>query len=164
MTSTAPSTPYDKGLDKNPANYTPLSPLSFLPKAAAVFPDRLAVVHGARCFTWAEVYARARRLASALQKRGVGKGHTVSAMLANTPEMVEMHFGPGMLGAVVNTLNTRLDAEAIAFMLDHAEARVLVTDREFAPTIERALQLCKTKPIVIDVRDPMYEGEGKLLG
>ena len=164
MTSSSHDTPYDKGLAKNPANYTPLSPLSFLPKAAAVYPQRLAVVHGARRFTWAELYARARRLASALQQRGVGKGHTVAAMLANTPEMVEMHFGPAMIGAVVNTLNTRLDAETIAFMLDHGEAKVLVTDREFAPTIERALQLCKSKPLVIDVQDPMFTGEGKLLG
>ena len=164
MTNSATNAPYENGLDKNPANYTPLSPLSFLPKAAAVYPDRLAVVHGARRFTWAELYARARLLASALQRRGIGKGHTVAAMLANTPEMVEMHFGPPMIGAVVNTLNTRLDAEAIAFMLDHAEAKVLFTDSEFAPTIERALQLCKTKPLVVDVMDPMFTGEGKALG
>ena len=164
MTTPAPATPYDRGLNKNPANYTPLSPLSFLPKAAAVYPDRIAVIHGKRHYTWAAVYARARQLASALQKRGVGKGHTVAAMLANTPEMVEMHFGPAMIGAVLNTLNTRLDAEAIAFMLDHAEAKVLVTDREFAPTIERALQLCKSKLVVIDVIDPLYTGVGKTLG
>ncbi len=164
MTSPAAVSPYDHGLDKNPANYTPLSPLSFLPKTAAVYPHRLAVIHGDRRFTWAEVYARARRLASGLQQHGVGKGHTVTAMLANTPEMVEMHFGPAMLGAVLNTLNTRLDAEAIAFMLDHAEAKVLVTDREFAPTIERALQLCKSKPLVIDVVDALFTGEGTKLG
>ncbi len=159
-----PATPYDHDLGKNPANYAPLSPLSFLPKAAAIYPDRLAVIHGTRRFTWAELYARARRLASALQQRGVGNGHTVAAMLANTPEMVEMHFGPAMLGAVVNTLNTRLDAEAIAFMLDHAEAKVLVTDREFAPIVERALALCKIKPLVIDVMDPAFSGDGKALG
>ena len=164
MTNSATNAPYENGLDKNPANYTPLSPLSFLPKAAAVYPDRLAVVHGARRFTWAELYARARLLASALQRCGIGKGHTVAAMLANTPEMVEMHFGPPMIGAVVNALNTRLDAEAIAFMLDHAEAKVLFTDSEFAPTIERALQLCKTKPLVVDVMDPMFTGGGKALG
>ncbi len=159
-----PATPFDQGLDKNPANYAPLSPLSFLPKAAAIYPDRLAVIHGARRFTWAELYARARRLASALQQRGVGKGHTVAAMLANTPEMVEMHFGPAMIGAVVNTLNTRLDTETIAFMLDHAEAKVLVTDREFAPIVGRALALCKIKPLVIDVLDPAFTGDGKALG
>ena len=164
MTSSAPASPYDHGLEKNPANYTPLSPLSFLPKAAAVYPDHIAVIHGARRFTWSEVYARARRLANALQQSGVGKGHTVAAMLANTPEMVEMHFGPAMIGAVLNTLNIRLDAESIAFMLDHAEAKVLVTDCEFAPTIERALQLCKVKPLVIDVLDPVFTGEGKPIG
>ncbi len=157
-------TPYEQGLAKNPANYAPLTPLSFLPKAAAVFPNRVAVIHGARRFTWSEVYARARRLASALKHAGAGKGTTVAAMLANTPEMVEMHFGPAMIGAVLNTLNTRLDAEAIAFMLDHGEAKILVTDREFAPTIEQALKLVKNKPLVIDVDDPVYAGEGKLLG
>ena len=164
MTPSIPASQYQHGLDKNPANYTPLSPLSFLPKAAAVYSERIAVIHGARRFTWAELYARSRQLANALQQNGVGKGHTVAAMLANTPEMVEMHFGPAMIGAVLNTLNTRLDAEAIAFMLDHGEAKVLVTDREFAPTIERALELCKVKPLVIDVLDPAYTGKGKLLG
>ena len=157
-------TPYQQGLAKNPANYAPLTPLSFLPKAAAVFPNRIAVIHGARRFTWAEVYGRARRLASALKQAGVGHGTTVAAMLANTPEMVEMHFGPAMIGAVLNTLNTRLDAEAIAFMLEHGEAKVLVTDREFAPTVERALALVKVKPLVIDVEDPVYTGDGKRLG
>ena len=156
--------PYDQGLGKTPANYTPLTPLSFLPKAASVYPNRIAVIHGARRYTWAQLYARARRLASALKQRGIAKGDTVAAMLANTPEMVEMHFGPAMIGAVVNTLNTRLDAEAIAFMLDHGEAKVLVTDREFAPTIEKALSFCKNRPLVIDVDDALYEGDGKRLG
>ena len=155
---------YDSGLEKNAANFTALTPLSFLPKAAAVFPMRVAVIHGARRYTWREVYARARCLASALAKVGVKRGTTVAAMLANTPEMIEMHFGPAMIGAVLNTLNTRLDAEAIAFMLDHGEARVLVTDREFAPTIEKALTLCTARPLVIDVDDPMYAGDGKRLG
>ena len=157
-------TPYEQGLDKNPANFAPLTPLSFLPKAAAVYPERIAVIHGSRRFTWREHYVRARRLASALQQRGVGKGTTVAAMLANTPEMIEMHFAPAMIGAVVNTLNTRLDAETIAFMLDHGEATVLITDREFSPTIEKALQLCRAKPLVIDVLDPVYTGDGKRLG
>ncbi len=155
---------YDHGLEKNAANFTPLTPLSFLPKAAAVYPSRTAVIHGARRFTWGELYSRTRRLASALQQRGIGKGATVAAMLANTPEMIEMHFGPAMIGAVLNTLNTRLDAEAIAFMLDHGEAQVLITDREFAPTIKKALQLCKIKPLVIDVLDPAYTGDGDKLG
>ncbi len=157
-------TPYEQGLDKNPANFAPLTPLSFLPKAAAVYPERIAVIHGSRRFTWREHYVRVRRLASALQQRGVGKGTTVAAMLANTPEMIEMHFAPAMIGAVVNTLNTRLDAETIAFMLDHGEATVLITDREFSPTIEKALQLCNAKPLVIDVLDPVYTGDGKRLG
>ncbi len=157
-------TPYEQGLDKNPANFAPLTPLSFLPKVAAVYPERIAVIHGSRRFTWGEHYVRVRRLASALQQRGVGKGTTVAAMLANTPEMIEMHFAPAMIGAVVNTLNTRLDAETIAFMLDHGEATVLITDREFAPTIEKALQLCNAKPLVIDVLDPVYTGDGKRLG
>ena len=157
-------TPYEQGLDKNPANFAPLTPLSFLPKAAAVYPERIAVIHGSRRFTWREHYVRVRRLASALQQRGVGKGTTVAAMLANTPEMIEMHFAPAMIGAVVNTLNTRLDAETIAFMLDHGEATVLITDREFSPTIEKALQLCRAKPLVIDVLDPVYTGDGKRLG
>ena len=156
--------PYDQGLGKTPANYTPLTPLSFLTKAAAVYPHRPAVIHGARRLNWAELYARTRMLASALKQRGIGKGDTVAAMLANTPEMIEMHFGPPMIGAVVNTLNTRLDAEAIAFMLDHGEAKVLITDREFAPTIEKALSLCKNKPLVIDVDDALYEGDGKRQG
>lgn len=155
---------YDQGLDKNAANFTPLTPLSFLPKAASVYPHRVAVIHGARRYTWREVYARTRRLASALQARGVARGTTVAAMLANTPEMIEMHFGPAMLGAVLNTLNTRLDAEAIAFMLDHGEAKVLVTDREFAPTVAKALALSKNRPMVIDVADPEYKGEGAHLG
>ncbi len=157
-------TPFDQGLDKNPANFTPLTPLTFLPKAAAVYPERTAVIHGARRFTWRELYLRSRQLASALQQCGIGKGDTVAAMLANTPEMIEMHFGPAMIGAVVNTLNTRLDAEAIAFMLDHGEAKLLVTDREFAPIIEKALALCKKKPRVIDVVDAVFTGEGKRLG
>ena len=132
------SNPFEQDLDKNPANYAPLTPLQFLERAAYVYPQRLAVVHGARRFTWKETYARCRRLASALARRGIGKGDTVAAMLANTPEMYECHFGVPMTGGVLNTLNTRLDADAIAFMLNHGEAKVLITDREFSPTIEAA--------------------------
>jgi fatty-acyl-CoA synthase len=155
---------YDQGLDRNAANFAALSPLPFLRKAAAVYPNRVAVIHGELRRTWTELYARCRRLASALAQAGVGRNDTVAAMLANTPEMVEMHFGPAMIGAVLNTLNTRLDAEAIAFMLDHGEAKVLVTDREFAPTIEKALALAKARPLIVDVDDPFYGGEGKPLG
>jgi len=156
--------PYDDGLERNPANFQPLTPLGFLERAASVYPRRTAVIHGRRQYTWAESYARCRRLASALVQRGIGVGDTVSVMLANTPEMVEAHFGVPMSGAVLNTLNTRLDTHAIAFMLDHADARVLITDREFSPTIERALALVARRPLVVDVDDAEYAGEGMRLG
>jgi len=156
--------PYEQDLDKNPANYASLTPLSFLERAATTYPGRVSVVHGARRFAWRETYARCRRLASALARRGVGLGDTVAAMLANTPEMYECAFGVPMCGAVLNTLNTRLDAEAIAFMLDHGEAKVLITDREFSPTIGRALALSRGRPVVIDVDDPVYAGAGERLG
>ncbi len=149
---------YQDGLGRNAANYTPLTPVAFLAKAAQVYPERTAVIHGALARTWRETYARARRLASALAQRGIRRGDTVAAMLPNIPAMIELHFGPAMLGAVVCTLNTRLDAEAIAFMLDHGEAKVLVTDPEFAATIAKALTLCKARPLVIDVDDAMFEG------
>ncbi len=155
--------PYEIGLGKNAANYTPLSPLSLIARSAYVYPRRVAVIHGDRRLTWADVYARCRRLASALTRHGVGTGDTVAAMLPNIPEMYEAHFGVAMAGAVLNTLNTRLDAEAIAFMLDHGEAKVLLTDREFSATIGQALGLVRSKPLVIDVDDPAYGG-GKLLG
>ena len=158
-----PTHPYNTGLDKNAANYTPLSPLSLLARAAYVYPQRMAVIHGDVKLTWAEVYARSRRLASALNNHGIVEGDTVAAMLPNVPAMYEAHFGVPMTGAVLNTLNTRLDAETIAFMLDHAEAKVLLTDREFSATIEKALTLVKVKPLVIDVDDATFEG-GKLLG
>ncbi len=155
---------YDQHLDRNPANYSPLTPLSFLERAAHVYPDRPAIVHGDFRATWRESYARCRRLASALQRRGIAGGDTVAVMLPNIPPMVDVHFGVAMIGAVLNTLNTRLDAEAIAFMLDHGEAKVLITDREFSPTIRRALELCKAKPVVVDVDDPQYSGPGERLG
>ncbi len=158
-----PTHSYNTGLDKNAANYTPLSPLSLLARAAYVYPKRIAVIHGDVKFSWAEVYARSRRLASALKKHGIVEGDTVAAMLPNVPAMYEAHFGVPMTGAVLNTLNTRLDAEAIAFMLDHGEAKVLLTDREFSATIEKALTIAKVKPLVIDVDDAAFEG-GKLLG
>jgi fatty-acyl-CoA synthase len=157
------SKPYAIGLDRNEANYTPLTPVSFLAKAAYTYPDRVAVIHGSLRRPWKDVHSRSRQLASALARRGVERGDTVAAMLPNIPAMVELHFGPAMIGAVLNTLNTRLDAETIAFMLDHGEAKVLFTDREFSETIEKALSLCKSRPVVIDVDDPMHEG-GKLLG
>ncbi|MEP7069553.1 MAG: AMP-binding protein, partial [Usitatibacter sp.] len=154
---------YEKGLERNDANYTPLTPVSFLAKAARVYPERTAVIHGAVRRNWREVYQRARRLASALEKRGVKRGDTVAAMLPNVPAMMELHFGPAMFGAVLCTLNTRLDAEAIAFMLDHGEAKVLFTDREFSPIIAKALKLVKKLPLVVDVDDALFEG-GEALG
>ncbi len=154
---------YEHGLDRNAANYAALTPVSFLAKAAYVYPERTAVIHGAVRRTWGETYARCRRLASALERRGIGRGDTVAAMLPNVPAMLELHFGPAMLGAVVNTLNTRLDAEAIAFMLDHGRARVLFTDREFFATVARALELVKSRPLVIDVDDALFGG-GQAVG
>jgi fatty-acyl-CoA synthase len=157
------SHPYASGLERNPANYTALTPVSFLAKAASVYPERIAVIHGQVRRTWAETYARCRKLASVLAARGVKRGETVATMLPNVPAMMELHFGPAMIGAVVNTLNTRLDAEAIAFMLDHGEAKVLFTDREFSATVAKAVQLCKAKPLVVDVEDDLFSG-GEALG
>jgi fatty-acyl-CoA synthase len=154
---------FEQHLDKTAANYASLTPLSFLERAAYVYPNRPSVIHGSQRYTWGETYARCRRLASALAKRGIGVGHTVAAMLPNTPPMYEAHFGVPMAGAVLNTLNTRLDAEAIAFMLDHGEARLLLADKEFSPTIEAALKLLKRKIPVIDVEDAEFSG-GKRLG
>ncbi len=154
---------YDTDLDKNPANHQALSPLSFLARSAAVYPDRPAVIHGDIRITYAEFYARSRKLASALSKHGIGKGDTVAIMAPNVPAMLEAHYGIPMTGAVINTLNIRLDAAAIAFILDHGEAKVLITDREFSDTIREALTLCDAKPLVIDIDDPTYVG-GELLG
>ena len=162
-TSPAPNR-YEVGLDKNTANHTPLTPLGFIGWAAAACPDRTAVIHGSRRFTWSETFARCRRLASALAARGVTRGDTVAVMLLNTPEMYECHFGVPMTGAVLNTLNVRLDAPTLAFMLEHAEARVLITDREFSDVIAAALARSKVKPLVIDVADPAYRGPGARLG
>jgi len=155
---------YETDLDRNPANYAPLTPLTFIERAASVYPARNAVVHGARRYTWKETYARCRRLASALAGRGIGIGDTVAVMASNTPEMYECHFGVPMLGAVLNTLNTRLDADAIAFMLNHGNARVLITDREFSATVARALEQVVHRPVVIDIDDREYDGPGELLG
>src|SRR2546430_4217275 len=155
---------YDIDLDRNPANFQPLTPLTFLERAAAAFPARTAIIHGRRTWSYAAFYARARQLASALVAHGIGRGDTVSVMLANTPAMLEAHYGVPMTGAVLNTLNTRLDAAIIAFMLDHAETKLLITDREFFKTIKEALALAKKKPIVIDYDDPEYAGAGERLG
>ena len=158
------ASPFDIGLDKNPANFQPLTPLTFLKRAAAVFPDHPAVIHGTQTLSYAQFDARARRLASALARRGVKRGTTVSVMLANTPPMLEAHYGVPMTGAVLNTLNTRLDAAIIAFTLDHAGTEVLITDREFSKIIKEALGLAKTKPLVIDYDDPEFAGPGEPIG
>ena len=146
--------PYETGLDKNEANFVALSPLSFIERTASVYPDRNAVIYGSRRQTWRDTYARCRRLASGLAQRGIGAGDTVAVMLPNVPAMFEAHFGVPMTGAVLNTLNTRLDAEAIAFMLQHGEAKVLLTDREFAGVVEKALAMVgDRRPFVIEVED-----------
>ena len=154
---------YDTALDRNAANFVPLSPLGFIARSAAIFPDRPAVIHGKRRYSWAQSYARCRRLASALNRRGIGKNDTVAVMATNTPEIFEAHFGVPMAGAVLNALNIRLDAPAIAFILDHGEAKLLIADREFSAVIEKALALVKRKPLVIDIDDPLAP-PGKLLG
>jgi 3-(methylthio)propionyl---CoA ligase len=157
-------TPYDTDLDRNPANFQPLTPLTFLERAAAVFPNHTAVIHGGLERSYAEFYARARRLASALTKRGIGRGDTVSVLAANTPAMLEAHYGVPMSGAVLNTLNTRLDAPIITFSLDHADAKVVIVDREFSRVVKDALARTKVKPLVIDYDDPEYSGAGERIG
>lgn len=157
------NSPFATGLDKNAANYAALTPLSFLERAAWVYPDYPAVIHGSIERTWRETYARCRQFASALSKRGIGHHDTVTVMTPNTPAIYEAHFAVPMVGAVLNALNTRLDPATIAYILDHGEAKVLITDTEFAPVIEEALSLCKNKPLIIDADDSEGPG-GKRLG
>jgi len=159
-----PSDIYDLDLPKNPANYRPLTPLTFLERAADVYPDYIAIIHGALRRTYRDFHARSKKLASALAKRGIGRGDTVAVLLANTPAMLECHYGVPMTGAVLNTLNTRLDAAIISFSLDHGEAKVVIVDREFSKIMKAALQTCKAKPLVIDYDDPEFEGEGERIG
>src|SRR6266704_2424096 len=156
--------PYDVALNRNPANFQPLTPLGFLERPAAVYPAHTAIVHGPLRRTYAQFYARARRLASALAKRGISRGDTVSVMLANTPAMLEAHYGVPMTQGVLNTLNTRLDAATIAFSLDHAETKVLIVDREFFKTAKDALTFATVKPLIVDYDDPEYSGSGERLG
>jgi fatty-acyl-CoA synthase len=153
---------YEVGLDKNAANYVPLTPIGFLLRSAAVYPDRLAVVHGERRYRWREALERCRRLAGALAAHGVGRGDTVALMAPNIPEAFEAHFGVPMAGAVLNALNIRLDPETIAFILRHGEAKVLITDTEFAPVIGEALRQLDHKPIVIDIDDAAGPGGARL--
>ena len=163
-----PSSIFEQGLDRNAANFAALSPLGFIEWAASVHPNHAAVVHGlgARALrrTWAQVYARCRQLCDVLRRRGLGRGDTVAVMLANTPEMVEAHFGIPMAGCVLNAINTRLDAAAVAFMLDHGEAKLFIVDREFSAVAHAALAQV-TRPIeVVDVDDPLYDGPGARIG
>ena len=148
------ASPFDTGLDRTPANHAPLSPLPFLERAAAVNPEKVAIIHGALRRTYAEFYARSRQLASALAAEGVGKNDTVAALLLNTPAMLEAHYGVPMCGGVLNAMNTRLDAEGIAFILDHGEAKVLIVDSELAPIAAEALNICEAAPRVIEYADP----------
>jgi fatty-acyl-CoA synthase len=154
---------YDTDLDKNRANYTPLSPLTFIERAAAVYPERAAQIHGEQRYTWAQTYERCRRLASALQQHGIGADDTVALMLPNIPAMFEAHFAIPMAGGVIHALNIRLDADAIAFQLQHGGARILITDREFSTTVKAALPPLDTPPLVIDVDDVLGPG-GELIG
>jgi fatty-acyl-CoA synthase len=158
------STPYDTNLDRNAANFQPLTPLSFLARAAEVYPETPAIIHGGLSRNYREFYARAKRLASALSRRGIKRGDTVSVMLANTPAMIEAHYGVPMTGAVLNTLNTRLDAAILGFTLDHAETKVLIVDREHSKVMKDALARAKVKPLVIDYDDPEYGGAGERIG
>ncbi|MFT5944862.1 MAG: fatty-acyl-CoA synthase [Yoonia sp.] len=149
---------YNAALDRNPANHQPLTPLTFLERAASVFPDHTAIIHGVVRRNYADFYARARQLASALAQRGITRGDTVSAMLPNTPAMLECHYGVPMCGGVLHSINTRLDAAIIAFQLDHAMSKILIVDSEFMPLIQDALDLAVVKPLVIQVDDPEYDG------
>jgi fatty-acyl-CoA synthase len=158
------STPYETNLDRNAANFQPLTPLSFLARAAEVYPDTPAIIHGGLSRNYRDFYIRAKRLASALSRRGIKRGDTVSVMLANTPAMIETHYGVPMTGAVLNTLNTRLDAAILGFTLDHAETKVLIVDREYSKVMSDALARAKVKPLVIDYDDPEFGGAGERIG
>ncbi len=159
---------FDQGLDKNSANYSPLSPVSFVERSAEIFGDLTAVIHGNRRYTWAQTRDRSARLAAALKSLGIGRGATVSAMLPNTPEMVEAHYAVPALNAVLNTLNTRLDAALIAWQLNHCECQVLITDREFSTVIKQAVDILKSEHskeiLVVDVCDSEYSGPGDAVG
>ncbi|MEH6725282.1 MAG: acyl-CoA synthetase [Hyphomicrobiales bacterium] len=151
--------PYDLNLDRNPANFQPLTPLTFLERAASVFPDHTAIIHGPLRRSYADFYARSRRLGSTLSQRNLGRGDTVSALLANTPAMLECHYGVPMCGAVLHSINTRLDAAVIAFQLDHAGTRLAIVDREFMPLMQEALTLATVKPVLVQYDDPEFTGQ-----
>ena len=163
MTAADKVNPYETGLDKSPANFVALTPLTFLERSASIFPEHPAVVYGSVRRSWAETFTRCRRLASALERRGIGLGDTVAVMATNTPELFEAHFGIPMLGAVLNAVNTRLDAASVKFILEHSEAKVLITDREFSKVVAPAIAAMDVKPLVIDIDDPAFVG-GELVG
>ena len=158
------SNPYNTNLDRNPANYQPLTPLTFLERAATVFPNHIAIIHGAIRRNYDEFYRRSRQLASALSNKGIGRGDTVSVMLANTPAMLESHYGVPMSGAVLHSLNTRLDPAVIAYQLDHADTKVLIVDREFLDVIRAAIELSKVNPILVDYIDSEFPVSDELSG
>ena len=158
------SNPYNTDLDRNPANYQPLTPLTFLERAASVFPEHTAIIHGAIRRNYAEFYRRSRQLASALSDKGIGRGDTVSVMLANTPAMLESHYGVPMCGAVLHSINTRLDPATIAYQLDHSEAKVLIVDREFLTIIRAAIELSQVRPILVDYNDSEFPISDQLSG
>ena len=144
---------YEKNLEKNNANFIPLTPLSFLERAKDIYPNYEALVYETRSYTWTEVYKRCIKFASALEKIGIGKGDTVSVMAFNTPEIFEAHYSVPMTGAVLNTINVRLDAKTVSYILDHSEAKVFIVDRQLHSIIEKALITVKKKPIIIDIQD-----------
>jgi fatty-acyl-CoA synthase len=159
--------PYEMNLGKNAANFVPLSPLSFIERTKDVYPNYSAIIYGDKTYTWLETYNRCLKFASALEKHGIGLGDTVSIIAANTPELFEAHYSIPMTGAVLNTINTRLEADTIAYILDHADAKVLIVDTQFSPTVKEALAKFKNKILVIDIVDPnanLQEGEGERLG
>jgi len=158
---------FSTGLDKNKANYIPLSPLSFITRAKDIYPNYDSVVYGNRSYTWLQTYNRCTKFASALTKQGIGLGSTVSIIAANTPELLEAHYSIPMTGGVVNTINTRLDAETIAYILDHSDAKILITDTQFSPTIKKALSIYGKKIPIIDIHDDQAifkDGEGEKIG
>ena len=159
-----PKDPYESGLERNSANYQPLTPLSFLARAAEVHPETTAIVHGRQKISYADFYSRSRRLASSLSRLGIGKSDTVSVLLPNVPAMLEAHHGVPMTGAVLNAINTRLDPATIAFILDHAETKVFVIDREFSQNASAALKLAKTKPYLIQYDDKEFQQTGEVKG
>lgn len=156
--------PYETGLSKTPANYQPLTPLTFLERAARIYPEHCAIIHGTAKISYGQFFNRAKRLASALEKHGIRKGDTVSVMLSNTPPMLDAHFGVPVTGAVLHSINTRLDASIIAFQLDHAESKVVIVDREFSSVMKSALSQAKVSPLVIDYDDPEFPQTGDFIG